>query len=405
MSFIPTPATVHFLLSATGQTWLSRAEELPLTPASHLTDVQKLRKNLSAEQAAAVAEQVLLRRRGAEKFIRAGDMLFLRDALEQATRESLAQHRAARFAPFATVAEIGCGIGGDTIALAQAVAHVFALDLDALRLKFALHNAGVYNTREKIRFIQANGVQPPFQHGTASAIFADPARRSSAGKRTFDPRHYQPPLNTLMETFDRLPLGIKLAPGIDYVAIPDDAEIEIISFRGEAKEAVLWRGALVTAGVSRRATLLPAGLTLTDAADEDSLVVPPGTFIFEPDAAVIRAGLVRQIAAKLGLHLLDEKIAYLTGDRATTSPWGASYQIEAQLPLKMKVINQYLKTHRIARVNIKQRGSGLRPEAISKKIKTAKTGTERTLILTRVKDTHLAFVCHYITKRKEVQDV
>ncbi len=397
MTFIPTPETVQFLLSEAGREGLARAETLSLTPMSRLRDVQFLRKTLSAERTAAVVEQVLLRRRGAEKFSRANAMLFLRDALAQATREMLAQHRAARFTPFARVADIGCGIGGDTIALAQTVSRVIALDLDATRLKFASHNAAVYNTREKIRFIQANGLQRPFREHAVDAIFADPARRTSAGKRTFNPQHYLPPLNTLMTLFDRLPGGIKLAPGIDFSVLPADAEVEIVSFRGEAKEAVLWRNALATPGISRRATLLPGGYSLTDADDDACAEGSPGAYLFEPDTAVIRAGLVRQVGARLGLRLPDAHIAYLTGDNPINSPFVTAYHIEAQLPLKIKRINQYLKKENIRRVNIKQRGTGLHPERISAQIKPAKTGCERTLILTRVKDTHTAFVCRRIT--------
>ena len=40
-----------------------------------------------------------------------------------------------------------------------------------------------------------------------------------------------------------------------------------------------------------------------------------GRYILDPDGAVVRAGLVRQYAARLGWWRLDPHIAYLTGDR------------------------------------------------------------------------------------------
>ena len=392
MAFTLSAEMVRFLRSPAAKMWLARAENLPLTPATRLQDVQSLRKMLSPALAAAVVEQTLLRRRAAEKFSRAADMLFVRDALEQATREPLAHHRARRFAPFARVLDIGCGIGGDSIALA-AVSQVLAIDIDRIRLEFAAHNATVYNVRRKIQFIQADGLQPPCR--TDAAVFADPARRS-AGKRTFNPKMFQPPLDALLRQFKNRALGVKLAPGIDFSALPARAEIEVVSFGGEAKEAVLWLNGLATPGISRRATVLPAGATITDAADDACAVGMPRAVLCEPDAAVIRAGLVKQAGARLGLHLLDEHIAYLSGDAPVDSPLVRCYHIEAQLPLKLKTINRYARENHIRRWSVKQRGTGLAPETVVRQLKTAKEGVERTLILLRMQTRHIALICRRI---------
>ena len=391
MAFTLTAEMARFLQSPAAKTWLARAETLPLTPASHLRDVQSLRKSLSPALAAAVVEQTLLRRRAAEKFSRAAEMLFVRDALEQSTREPLARHRARRFAPFSRVADIGCGIGGDSIALAGEVSHVFAVDIDRTRLEFAAHNAAVYDVRQKIGFAQADGLWLPAPSAAIDAVFADPARRSD-GKRTFNPKMYRPPPDELLRRFGQKPLGVKLAPGIDFSGLPPHAEIEIVSFGGEAKEAVLWLNGLAMAGVSRRATVLPAGETITDAADDVCAVGAPGAVLCEPDAAVIRAGLVKQVGARLGLHLLDEHIAYLSGDVLPDSSLVRCYHIEAQLPLKVKAINRYARRHHIRRLNVKQRGTGLAPEKVASQLKLAKEGTERTLILMRVQSRHIALI-------------
>jgi len=395
MAYGFSPETEQFLLSDGAKTWLAQAENLPLTPATRLRDIQLLRKSLSPEFAAAVLEQTLLRRHAAEKFSRAADMLFLRDALEQATREPLAHHRARRFAAFPRVIDIGCGIGGDSIALAAAVSQVLAVDTDFTRLKFAVHNATVYNVRHKIHFVNADGLHLPVQCRHTDAFFADPARRSG-GKRTFNPKMYHPPLDALLYRFRGQSLGVKLAPGIDFSVLPKNAEVEIVSFGGEAKEAILWLNGLATPGISRRATVLPAGETITDAADDACPVGMPGAVLCEPDAAVIRAGLVEQVAARLGLHLLDEHIAYLSGDTPADSSLVRCYHIEAQLPLKLKAINRYARENHIRRLNVKQRGTGLTPENVASRLKLAKEGVERTLVLMRVQARHIALICRRI---------
>jgi len=387
-----TPQQVQFLLSDRGNEQLRQAAEFPLTPASRLVDLQILRRELSPAEASAVVEQVLLRRRGRQKFRRAEAMLFLRDALEQATHSLVAQHRAQRFAGISLVADLGCGIGGDMLWLVQAADRVVGFDANPVRLAFAQHNAVVHNLGRKTSLIQANILNPPVSLTNIEAFFADPSRRTVSGKRSFDPRQYSPPLDELMITYAHLPLGIKIAPGLDYAAIPA-TEIEVVSLNGEVKEAVLWFNALATPGATRRATLLPGGDTLTDAASDDCPVDELGDYLYEPDPAVIRAGLVKHLGAQLNLHLVDEHIAYLSESAAIRSSFVKGYKIEARLPMKLKQINRYLKSHQIRRVNIKQRGTGLNPEAVYAQLKATKTGVERTLILVRLQNRHLALIC------------
>src|SRR5690606_35975959 len=75
-----------------------------------------LRRNHPADLVAAALTQAELRRRARAKFgADADSMYFTPDGLEQATRASVAAHRARRFAGLgpASVVDLGCGIGGD----------------------------------------------------------------------------------------------------------------------------------------------------------------------------------------------------------------------------------------------------------------------------------------------------
>ena len=86
------------------------------------------------------------RQGAAGKFARAAEMFFTRAGLGQATAEPVAAHRAARFAAAGarTVADLGCGIGGDALALAATGAAVAGVDLDLVRLMMAAANADAY---------------------------------------------------------------------------------------------------------------------------------------------------------------------------------------------------------------------------------------------------------------------
>lgn len=405
MFFQPTPHLAQFLCSAQAAEWLNLAKTLPFTPKTLLQDIQTLRRlsqakvTLSADQAAAIVEQTLLRRRAREKFSQAEQMLFVREALEQATRQEVAHHRAKRFQGFERIADLGCGIGGDSLALAQVAHLVWAYDLDEIRLIFAQHNAAVYNLAAKINFVRANVLQLPCRLDHLHAMFIDPARRTKTGKRVYATDQYQPPLEQILGLYANKPLAIKIAPGVDWTKYQID-EVEIISFAGEAKEMIFWQVELATSAVKRRATLLPSGETVTDTEPDDCPLVSLGDYIYEPDPAIIRAGLVAQTGLRLGLGQLDPHIAYLSGPSLIQSSLVTGYAIQAVLPLKIKKINHYLKSHGLGRANVKQRGTGLSPEKIQTQLKTAKDGPEFTLILSRFQDRHLALVCFKVVNIK-----
>ena len=117
---------------------------------------------------------------------------------------------------------------------------------------------------------------------------------------------------------------MKVAPGIPHDVIPDGVEAEWVSDGGDVKEAVLW--APVFATTDRRATVIGDGGLATITDEDDPFIGQPrpvrelGAFLYEPDGAVIRAGLVTAVAAGVDGGLLDEHIAYVTGGRVVPHP-------------------------------------------------------------------------------------
>ena len=106
------------LLAAEGRAVLAELPDGPLGPDEALRLGTRLRGRHPPELVAAAIAQHELRTRAAGKFAAAGSMWFTREGLEQASAEPLARHRADRYAAFARVADLCCGIGGDLCALA-----------------------------------------------------------------------------------------------------------------------------------------------------------------------------------------------------------------------------------------------------------------------------------------------
>ncbi|MEK6310779.1 MAG: SAM-dependent methyltransferase, partial [Curtobacterium sp.] len=92
---------------------------------------------------AAVLTQAKLRQKAGAKFGPfASRMLFTEAGLEQATRLQVAAQHAGRFAAagLTRVADLGCGIGGDAMAMAALDLDVTAVDRDEVTAAVATHN-------------------------------------------------------------------------------------------------------------------------------------------------------------------------------------------------------------------------------------------------------------------------
>lgn len=389
-------ATFNALLAPAGQELLARLAAVPdLREETALRHLTRLRRDAPAELAAAALDTALLRQRGVPKFARAERMYFTREALEQASAEIVARYRARRFHGYERVVDLGCGIGGDTLALATEANAVTAVDHDAVRLAMARANAEAYGIAGRVTFEQGDVRERG--PGGAPAAWLDPARRTATGKRVYTVKAYEPPLSIVRGWLAETPaLGVKISPGValsQIAVLEPEAEIEFISVAGDLREAVLWFGPLRTA--ARRATLLPGNHILTGEGDNAPVApAPPGRFLLEPDPAVYRAGLLTPLATGLQAWTVDETIAYLSTDTAPASQFVRAWLVEETLPFSIKGVRRWLRDRRVGRVVVKKRGSPLDPAEFERMLKLDPSLPERrTLFLTRTLGRPVVIVC------------
>ncbi|WP_042389262.1 class I SAM-dependent methyltransferase [Streptacidiphilus melanogenes] len=354
------------LLTPEGQELL--AELRDYAPGEELALATRLRRTHDAKLVSAALAQARLRSRAAAKFgADAARMYFTPNGVEQSTRTGVAEWRAGRMKALGvtSVADLCGGIGGDAIALARAGIRVLAVDRDPAACAAADANAQALGLADLIETRCADVAA--IDTTAYDAVFVDPARRAGRG-RIFDPEAYSPPLSWAVEAARGASVGaVKVAPGIPHEAVPDDAEAEWVSMSGDVKEAVLWFG--TKAAEPHRATLLPAGTSLTGGRLPDPEAGPVGRYLYEPDGAVIRAHLVAEVAAELNATLIDPTIAYLTTDRLTPSPYATAYEITDVLPFNLKRLKALVRERAIGTLVIKKRGSAIEPEELRKKIK------------------------------------
>lgn len=392
---------VAFLRGRYGEKALDVVSGMALTPSSMIADVEAARRRYAPHDAALI-ETVRDRRRAARKLRDADQWLLTDDALQQATPSVVAAHRAAAIAqrfPGAVVHDITCSIGGEVVELASqdGIAGVIGSDLDHVRLSMAQHNRHVLGQLPTpTALLVADALNPT---STADVVIADPARRSGAG-RIFRLDQLTPPLPDVLMTYAGRVVIVKCAPGLDYRALRNrfgfTGEVQITSLDGGVREACLWSGPGI---VDRtRATVLRTGSdgvvggfeVTDDEPDDVDHHGPVGRWIVDPDGAVVRAGLVRQYAARHGLRQLDPQIAYLTGEQVPLGERG--FEVIEEVSTSEKVLRKALAAHDCGTLEILVRGLDVDPDALRKRLRL-KGSRSLALVLTRVGRKGVGFLC------------
>jgi predicted O-methyltransferase YrrM len=385
------------LLSPQGRIAARALRGADLRETNTLTVLTELRREFSAQEAGALLALARLRQRAVEKFPFADQLFFTPEALEQATAWPVAQHRAAwidQLAPAGQVLDLGCGIGGDTLALAHHRS-VIALDLDPVRLRFAQANVEALGLTPQVTFQQADWTMllDENQLPPAAAAFADPARRINT-RRIFSLHQMQPPLSALLRLQQRVPqLGVKVMPSVDDAELPANCGVEFVSHAGVCKEAVLWFGELAQHG--RWASVhTPQGWhrLVAGGAPPPLGTLNTGQLLHEPDPAVIRAGALAEMCEQLDAHLFDPQIAYLVSAPRPAHPLVQSFLVQELHPFSLKMLNRRLQALRIGEVELKKRGFPAEPETLRPRLKLYPGGRPGVVIFTRRGDERLMLI-------------
>ena len=373
------------------------------------TDVLKLVARLRKSghdplTVAAALTQAKLRKRAAAKF---GDfanrMLFTEAGLEQASRLKVAALHAGRFrnAGIKEVADLGCGIGAEAMAMAALDLKVRAFEIDEVTAAVATYNLAPFeNVTVELADVQQLDLEQ------FESLFFDPARRELKGpkkesaKRLFDPANYSPNFEFCLDAARKKPTGIKLGPGHDHRQIPDDAEAQWVSIDGDLVELGLWFGSVKREGVARSALLVDADghheITSSEGNSPNAPLGELGKYVYEPDNALIRSRLISDFAKPMGLQIISPEIAYLTSDEKITSPWVRGFEVIDNLVFDRKQLKAYVKKNGIGILEIKKRGSDISPEDLRRELAPKGEGAA-TLIVTRVGDAHRVLVTQPIS--------
>jgi len=389
-------------------------EALAYAAAAGATDTLKLgadlqrRFDLTPEQRATVLTQADLRARAAKRWgVAVDDLLFTRDGLEQASRPAVAKWRAEQLKSFGvrSMADLGCGLGFEARALADAGISVRAVELDAETAELARHNL----TGRDATVVRGDTTDPDVLEpvlAEVDAVFLDPARRDPkaprsinglSGHRVADPADWSPPWPWIEALAKRQPRTVvKVAPGIDHALIPDGGSAVWTAVDGDLVEASVWFPGF--AGLPRRSALSlafgsPARLDSEQPVDD--AIGPVGAYLLDVSPVVSRSGLVTTLAASAQARRIDEHIAYLSMDVAPApSPFYSGYAVLEVMGFDRKGIGAWLRNNDAGALTVTKRGFAADTEALGTQWRKQCKGSRPIVIaLTRIGDSPTAIIC------------
>lgn len=358
-----TPETARWLVSDAAKELLATAASE--TDPSSLAAAERMRGMVSPERAAAVLSQEVLRRRARGKFgAGAARLFFTPEGLEQATRAPVAARRASRFVALGAsgVADLGCGIGADALALRAAGLAVTGVERDPVTAVFARANSGIH--------VLVGDAAELFDHASPDGVFCDPSRRTSRG-RTWRVEDFSPPWEFVTGLLDARQIAcVKLGPGLPTALIPDNVEAEWVSDSGQLVECALWSApAGVTPG--RRRAVVDGAELWRDETLPDAEVGGPGAFVYEPDGAITRAGLLGELARMIRGARIHPGVSYLTASAHTPTAFATAFEVLEVMPWSERVLRQWVRAQGVGTLEIKKRGLQVDPAALRRRLRPA----------------------------------
>lgn len=355
------------------------------------TEIQKyVLKNpqkLDTEMLRLVADQWLARQKAKHKLPSwfANEKVIFPPPLsvEQASSEITASYKSEIFARNfgnAKCADLTGGMGLDSWALAKVTDSVTYIEQNSVLAVVAKYNFEVLN-QSNIEVLNENSVL--FTQSTTGGVphqpitnfYIDPHRRDDAKNKVFKIEDCEP---NLLEMKYLLPnFMVKFSPMLDIKLaieqLQNISEVHIIALENEVKELLF-----VSKNTSAKDNIAIHCINFTsnngkqifefDYETEEKNIVKyskPSTYIYEPNAAILKAGAFKSIAVHYDLAKLAANSHLYTSEKLVENFAGRSFICEAVCKFDKKEILSKLPT---PKANISTRNFPMKPEEIKKKL-------------------------------------
>ncbi|MCC6459230.1 MAG: hypothetical protein IT260_02090 [Saprospiraceae bacterium] len=299
-------------------------------------------------------------------------------SLEQASSEATARFKAALIPSGRHMADLTGGMGVDAFFFAQAFEQLTYVERNPALAALARQNFAALGATG-IRVVEADTLDF-LQQDSASfdLIYLDPARRDAPGRRVFQLSDCQPDILAIQATLlQKAPkVLLKTAPMLDLqqavAQLGTVTHIWVVSVDNEVKEVLylLENEAPPPADIPVEAVCLgePTRSFVFSRAEEQSAGVAfsaPLDYLYEPDAALLKAGAFKCLAQRFGLYKLHPNTHLYTSTQALPDWPGRAFRVEAVLKYDRRAVQAALPD---GRANVAVRNFPDTAEAVRKKL-------------------------------------
>ena len=317
-------------------------------------------------------------------------------SMEQCSSEQTARYKANIAGKGALMVDLTAGFGVDIAFVSQNFQRAVHVEQQASLCAISSQNFSLLGLNH-IEVVCADGVDYLHQLDHADLIFLDPARRDNHGARTYGIADCTPNVlelrDELLEKADRVML--KLSPMLDWRKAVEDLgnvnEVHIVSVDNECKELLLilskeekpLRLVCVNNDQIFEASTLPE--------ETSAIFHQPSSFLFEPNASIMKAGCFAALKQRFGIQQLDKNSHLFVSDTDISDFPGRRFIIEKTTSMNKRELKAALAG--IDKANITVRNFPMSVAELRKRLKL-KDGGDLYLFATTIADNqHQLFLC------------
>ena len=312
----------------------------------------------------------------------------VRLSCEQCSSELTARYKASLLSPLALgegkeerFLDLTGGYGVDTYFLSEQFSHTDYVEQNEELCRIAAHNFALSQKskveRQKLSIAIHNTTAEDFLLSSPCGeagwglIFLDPARRDSHGSKVFRIEDCTPNVEELLPTLlaHSKRLLIKLSPMLDLTQAVTSLsqvnwDIHIVAIKNEVKEVLLLSGGTGQITTIDLAQKDQAFVFTREEEQHCGLDIRDGklaNYLYEPNAAILKAGAYKLVAQRFGLYKLDVNTHLYTSRQFIENFPGRVWRITEKQNLKQ--------------ANVLTRNYPLTPEQLKKKLHLRDGGT------------------------------
>ncbi len=266
--------------------------------------------------------------------------------LEQASSEGTARYKA-DLVRGETLLDLTGGSGVDTYFFREAIREIHYVEQNSALAEIAAHNFRVLGATNIVTHV-GDGMELLEGNRLGKArwdwIYLDPSRRQKNRSKVFLLEDCDPPLpDVLLPLFRASPdLLVKTSPMLDIAEgirlMGNVREVHVVSVGNEMRELLWWlqkgyEGEAVRVAVDLKETGRPLRFTASGEAAANAEYHAPMRYLYEPNAAVLKAGAFKTVAIHHGLAKIHPHTHLYTSDSLVEFP-GRRFEIVENLLYK-----------------------------------------------------------------------